>query len=98
MAANVHTITSEVIELLGFLRQNIVRKLEEEALVQGRPKTHPWVVQAVVRHFNLRPVPHQVFDRLVWRIAHSYKGESRGFGLCHPTVEVLCRSAFTKGL
>ncbi len=58
MAANVHMITSKEIELLGFLRQNIVRKLEEESQVQGRPRTHPLVVQAVVRHFNLRPSPH----------------------------------------
>ncbi len=72
MAANVRMITSEEIELLGFLRQNTVQKLEEESQVQGRPRTHPLVVQAMVRHFNLGPVPHQVFDQLVWHIAHSY--------------------------
>ena len=72
MAANTRTITTEDIELLGFLRQNIVRKLEEEATHQGLTRTHPLVVQVVVRHFNLGPAPHQVFDCLVWRIAHSY--------------------------
>ncbi len=49
-----------------------MQKLEEESARQGLTRTHPRVVQAVVRHFNLGPSPHQVFDRLVWRIAHSH--------------------------
>ncbi len=71
MAANLRYITVQEIDLLGFLRQNIVRKLEEEAVSQGLPKTHPRVIQAMVRHFNLGPAPNQTFDRLVWQIAHS---------------------------
>ncbi len=73
MAANARYITPEEIDLLGFLHQNIMQKLEEEAARQGLTRTHPWVIQAVVRHFNLGPSPHQVFDRLVWRIAHSHQ-------------------------
>ncbi len=72
ITANAQNITSEEIELLGFLHQNIVHKLEEESACQGLIKTHLCVVQVVVRHFNLGPSPHQVFDRLVWCIAHSY--------------------------
>ncbi len=70
MAANACNITVQEIDLLGFLRQNVVRKLESEALRQGLPKTHPRVVQATMRYFNLGPTLHQTFDRLVWRIAH----------------------------
>ncbi len=70
MAANTQTITVEEIDLLSFLRQNVARKLEIEAVKQGRPKTHPRVVQAVVHYFNLGPAPNQTFDHLVWRIAH----------------------------
>ncbi len=70
MAANPRNITVQEIDLLGFLRQNIVRKLELEVVSQGLPRTHPRVIQAVVRHFNLGPAPNQTFDRLVWRIAH----------------------------
>ncbi len=70
MAANAHTITVEENDLLSFLRQNMVRKLEIEAVRQGLPKTHPRVVQAVVCYFNLGLAPNQTFDCLVWRIAH----------------------------
>ncbi len=70
MAANVNTITVQEIDLLSFLRQNVVRKLEIEAARQGLPKTHPQVVQAVIRYFNLVPAPNQNFDCLVWHIAH----------------------------
>ncbi len=73
MATNqLRAITVEEIKLLGFLRQNIVRKLAEEVAAQGRAQTDPWVVQAVVRYVNLGPAPHQYFDRLVWRITHSF--------------------------
>ncbi len=71
MATNVRAISVEELDLLSFLRQNIARKLEIEALRQGLPKTHPRVCQAVVRYFNLGPAPNQNFDRLVWQIAHN---------------------------
>ncbi len=70
MATNVHTISTQELDLLSFLRQNIVRKLEIEAARQGLPKTHPWVCQAVIRHFNLGPAPNQNFDHMVWHITH----------------------------
>ncbi len=73
MAANRtggRAITQEEIDILSFLHQNIARKLALEAHVQGRPKTHPRVVQATVAHFNLGPTSHQNFDRLVWAVAH----------------------------
>ncbi len=73
MASNstgVRTITREEIDILSFLCQNIAQKLALEAHQQGRPKTHPRVVQATVVHFNLGPTSHQNFDRLVWAVAH----------------------------
>ncbi len=70
MPANIQTITVEEVDLLSFLRQNVARKLEIEAVRQGLPKMHPRVVQAVVCYFNLGPAPNQTFDCLVWRIAH----------------------------
>ena len=70
MAANACNITVQEIYLLGFLRQNVVRKFKIEAVRQGLPKTHPRVIQVVIRYFNLGPAPNQTFDRLVWRIAH----------------------------
>ncbi len=70
MATNPRNITVQEIDLLGFLRQNVVRKLELEAVSQRQPKTHPRVIQAMVRYFNLGPAPNQNFDRLVWRITH----------------------------
>ncbi len=49
MAANqAHTITVEEVELLSFLRQNVIRKICEEAEKQGLDKTDPWVIWAVV--------------------------------------------------
>ncbi len=63
-------ITPEEIDLLSFLRQNIARKLELEAHAQGLAKTHPQVLRAVIQHFNLGPVSHRNFDRLVWHVAH----------------------------
>ena len=65
MATNARNITVQEIDLLGFLRQNMVRKLEIEAVRQGLPKTHPRVIQAVVCYFNLGPAPNQTFDRLM---------------------------------
>ncbi len=73
MAANVATgqvITAEEIDLLSFLRQNIARKLEIEAATQGLAKTHPWVLRAVISHFNLGLASNRNFDWLVWKIAH----------------------------
>ncbi len=70
MATNVHNMSTEELDLLSFLKQNITRKLEIEASKQGLPRTHPRVCQAVVRYFNLGPAPNQNFDQLVWRIAH----------------------------
>ncbi len=70
MAANRQYITVEEIDLLSFLKQIIARKLEFESVKLALPKTHPHVVQSVVRYFNLGPAPNQNFDRLVWRIAH----------------------------
>ncbi len=71
-AGQPQAITPEEIELLSFLKQNIVCKLCEEVAAQGRVQTDPQVMQAMVRYFKLGQTPHQVFDRLVWRIAHSF--------------------------
>ncbi len=65
-AAAQRLITLEETELLSFLRQNIQRKLAEEAERQGLSR----VVQAVVRYFSLGPLPHNIINRLVWRLAH----------------------------
>ena len=74
MAANTgcpqQAITPEEINLLPFLRQNAVRKLEVEAAAQGLAKTHPRVLRAVIQHFNLGPASNRNFNRLVWCIAH----------------------------
>ena len=43
----------------------------EEAERQGLSQRDPRVVQAVVAYFNQGPMPHQIFDRLVWRLAHT---------------------------
>ncbi len=69
-AARAQLITTEEIDLLSFLRQNIMRKLEIEAAAQGLVKTPPWVIRVVISHFNLGPASNRNFDRLVWRIAH----------------------------
>ncbi len=70
MAANPgcvqQAITPEEIDLLSFLSQNVVRKLEVEATAQGLAKTHPWVLRAVIQHFNLGPASNRNFNRLVW--------------------------------
>ncbi len=51
-AASEHLIPLEETELLSFLRQNIQRKLAEEAERQGLSKRDPRVVQAVVAYFQ----------------------------------------------
>ncbi len=76
MVANPQYIMPEEIDFLGFLHQNIMQKLEEESVRQGLTRTHPRVIQAVARYFNLGPSPHQTFDRLAWRIAHSQQVSS----------------------
>ena len=47
-----------------------MHKLEIEAATQGLAKTHPWVLRAVIAHFNLGLAANRNFDRLVWKIAH----------------------------
>ncbi len=74
-AAQDRNITFEEMELLSFLCQNIVRKLCEEAAKQGLSERDLRVVQAVVCHFNRGPTSHQIFDRLVWQLAHTIQGE-----------------------
>ena len=71
MAAQERNITFEETELLSFLHQNIVRKLCEEAAKQNLSERDPRVVQAVVHHFNLGPTSPQIFNRLVWQLAHT---------------------------
>ena len=54
MAANPpRFITTNKIELLSFLRQNVVRKLLEEATRQNKDKRDPQVITAIVAYFNL---------------------------------------------
>ena len=73
MAAAVpRLITLEETELLSFLRQNMLRKLAEEAERQGLSERDPCVVQAVVTYFSLGPLPHHIFNQLVWRLAHEF--------------------------
>ncbi len=72
VSAELHAITLEETELLLFLHQNILRKLAEEAERQGLSERHPWVVQAVIAYFSLGPLPHNIFNRLVWRLAHEF--------------------------
>ncbi len=69
-AAAQRVITLEETELLSFLRQNIQHKLAEEAERQGLSKRDLQVVQAVMRYFSLGPLPHNIFNRLVWRLVH----------------------------
>ncbi len=70
-AAETCDITFEELELLSFLRQNVVRRICEEAERQGLSKRHPGVIQAVVACLNHGPVPHHIFNRLVWHLAHT---------------------------
>ncbi len=68
-------ITSNKIELLNFLKQNVIRKLLEEANRQHRSKTDLLVIATVVQYFNLGPAPHGLFYNTVHQIAHSFWGE-----------------------
>ncbi len=70
-AAELWDITVEEIELLSFLRQNIVRRICVEAERQGLSKRDMRVVQAVVAYFNWGPAPHHIFNHLVWHLAHT---------------------------
>ncbi len=69
MASN-QPVTVVELDLLSFLRQNIARKLAIKARAQDLGKTHPWVIRAVIAHFNLGLAPNRNFDQLVWRIAN----------------------------
>ncbi len=71
-SAELRTIMLEETELLSFLRQNVLRKLAKEAERQGLSERHPRVVQAVVAYFSLGPLPHNIFNRLVWCLAHKF--------------------------
>ncbi len=69
--AGSRAITAQEIELISFIKQNIVRKLLELSSQWGLPVTNPQVTQAVSQYFNCGPAPHQIFDNLVWQIAQS---------------------------
>ncbi len=77
-------ISSEEIELLSFLHQNIIRTICEEEARQGRPRIDPQVVQAVVWHFNLGPTPTGYSTHWCggWRIQS--EGEFRGSEFMSP--------------
>ncbi len=66
-----YIMTSEI-ELLSFLRQNVVRKLLEEVARQNRNKRDPQVIAVVVTYFNLGPAPHGLFHNTVHQIAHLF--------------------------
>ncbi len=70
-AAGHRIITQTEEELLSFLKQNIIRKLIEISSQWDLAPMNPQVTQAVSRYFNVRPVPHQVFDNLVWQLAQT---------------------------
>ncbi len=69
--AGSRVITAQEIELISFIKQNIVRKLLELSSQWGLPVTNPKVTQAVSQYFNCGLAPHQIFDNLVWQIAQS---------------------------
>ncbi len=71
VAAELRDITVEEIELLSFLRQNIVRCICEEAERQGLSERDMRVVQAVVAYFNRGPAPYHIFNRSVWHLDHT---------------------------
>ncbi len=72
MASNQWFITTNEIQLLSFLKQNIICKLCEEAAKQDKDKTDPWVIRTIVEYFNVGPTPHGVFNNLVHSLAHSF--------------------------
>ncbi len=92
MALNQCYITANEIELLSFLKQNIIRKLCEEAAKQNKDKTDPWVIRAIVEHFNMGLTPHGVFN-LVHSLAHLFLGEFLWFSV-HVTPHVESRSVW----
>ncbi len=70
-SVNPRLITFEETKLLSFFRQNIIHKLCEEAERQGLSERDPRVIQVVVAYFNRGPMPHHVFHRLMWHLAHT---------------------------
>ncbi len=70
-ATEPHEITFEEIELLSFVRQNIIHHICEEAERQGLSKRGTRVIQVVVAYFNRGPAPHHIFNHLVWHLAHT---------------------------
>ena len=69
--AGQRVITQQEEELLSFLKQNIMHKLIKISSQWGLAPMNPQVTQAVSRYFNVGPVPHQVFDNLVWQLAQT---------------------------
>ncbi len=47
VAAQPRAITLDEIEILSFLKQNIIRKICEEAVKQGHPRSDPQVIQVL---------------------------------------------------
>ncbi len=72
MVSNQWYITPAEIELISILKQNIIRKLCEEASKQAKDKTHPDVIAAVISHFNLRLSLHGLLNNLVHQLAHLF--------------------------
>ncbi len=74
MATNTNQryITPTEIELISLLKQNIIRKLCEEALKQAKDKMHPEVIAAVITHFNLELSLYGLVNNLVHQLAHSF--------------------------
>ncbi len=68
------SVTVTDIEILSFLKQNIIWKICEVANRTRRDKTDLRVTTEVVAHFNLRPSPHNSFEALVVQLASSFWG------------------------
>ncbi len=84
MAANApRYIINNKIELLSFLRQNVVKKLLEEAVRQNRDKRDPLVIAVVVQYFNLGLASHGLFHNTVHQIAHSFQVTPQSFSVEH---------------
>ncbi len=62
-------ITFEDTELLSYVK--ILCTICVKKQRQGLSKRDPRVVQAVMAYFNRGPAPHQMFDHLVWQLAHT---------------------------
>ena len=65
-------------DILGFLKQNIIRKLMSEAECCGLPVTHPEIIRITMNYFNLGPHPHWSFETLV-TVGTNHLGESLVF-------------------